>query len=202
MTSAPSSRRIEDLAALEVEPRGDLAREAGERVVDLGEFEPRDDVEARHGAPLDPDDGAAAYSAHPPGPPQREVPWSDSSQVSPRSPAPPPSSPTPPRAISSPATKPASSWPRPAARYGLVHAAALLALAALLRDAPPGPPRAWLAASGWCFAAALLLFCGGLYLRAAGAGPAVTPLVPAGGTLFIAGWAALLVAALWPRPPG
>ncbi|HXQ50892.1 MAG TPA: DUF423 domain-containing protein [Stellaceae bacterium] len=89
-----------------------------------------------------------------------------------------------------------------AARYGLVHAAALLALAALLRDAPPGPPRAWLAASGWCFAAALLLFCGGLYLRAAGAGPAVTPLVPAGGTLFIAGWAALLVAALWPRPPG
>ena len=35
-------------AALEVEARRDLAGDAGERVVDLGEIDPRDDVEARH----------------------------------------------------------------------------------------------------------------------------------------------------------
>jgi uncharacterized membrane protein YgdD (TMEM256/DUF423 family) len=87
------------------------------------------------------------------------------------------------------------------ARYGLVHAAALLALAALLRDMGAGAPRAWLAASGWCFAAALTLFCGALYLLAAGASPALAALVPVGGTLFIAGWAALFIAAVWPRPP-
>lgn len=87
-----------------------------------------------------------------------------------------------------------------AARYGLVHAAALLALALLPRFVPRGAARLWLAASGWCFVAALALFCGPLYLLAAGLAPAVAALVPVGGTLFIAGWAALLVSALSPRP--
>jgi uncharacterized membrane protein YgdD (TMEM256/DUF423 family) len=77
------------------------------------------------------------------------------------------------------------------ARYGLVHAAALLALATLLRFAAAGAPRAWLLAGCWCFALALPLFCGTLFLLAAGIGAWLTPLVPVGGTLFIAGWAAI-----------
>lgn len=84
-------------------------------------------------------------------------------------------------------------------RYALVHAAALLALAALLRFAAAGRARAWLIAACWCFALALPLFCGTLFLQAAGTAAALTPLVPVGGTLFIAGWAALFVAAATPR---
>jgi uncharacterized membrane protein YgdD (TMEM256/DUF423 family) len=86
-------------------------------------------------------------------------------------------------------------------RYALVHAAALLALVALLRFGAPGTGRGWLVASCWCFAIALPLFCGTLFLRAAGAGAWLTPLVPVGGTLFIAGWAALAVHFVTPRPP-
>jgi uncharacterized membrane protein YgdD (TMEM256/DUF423 family) len=89
------------------------------------------------------------------------------------------------------------------ARYGLAHALALLGLAALAamgRPAPAGPARLWLAVSGWCFAAGLVLFPGSLYLLAAGAPPLVARATPAGGIAFIAGWAALLLAALSPRP--
>src|SRR5208283_2889632 len=39
-------------AALEVEARADLARHSGKRVVDLGEIDPRDYVEARQGGLL------------------------------------------------------------------------------------------------------------------------------------------------------
>jgi uncharacterized membrane protein YgdD (TMEM256/DUF423 family) len=87
-------------------------------------------------------------------------------------------------------------------RYGLVHAAALLAVAALAGGARPGAARRWLAVSGWCFAAALLLFPGSLYLLAAGAPPGLAWLTPIGGTLFIAGWLALAAAALQKRPAG
>ncbi len=85
------------------------------------------------------------------------------------------------------------------ARYGLVHAVALLAAALLWQRGPGGAARLWLALACWCFAAAMALFCGTLYLLAAGVGPALTPLVPIGGVLFIAGWAALLCCALAPR---
>jgi uncharacterized membrane protein YgdD (TMEM256/DUF423 family) len=83
-----------------------------------------------------------------------------------------------------------------AARYGLIHALALLALAALLRQAAPGAARLGLAASCWCFIAAILLFCGGLGLLAAGFSPNLVWMVPAGGSLFILGWAVLFIAAL------
>ncbi len=85
-------------------------------------------------------------------------------------------------------------------RYGLIHAVALLAVAMLAGAARPGAARRWLAVSGWCFAAALLLFPGSLYLLAAGAPPAVARLTPIGGTLFIAGWLALAAAALQRKP--
>ncbi|MGO8916422.1 MAG: DUF423 domain-containing protein [Stellaceae bacterium] len=85
-------------------------------------------------------------------------------------------------------------------RYGLVHAVALLAVAALAGASRPGAARRWLAVAGWCFAAALLLFPGSLFLLAAGAPPAVARLTPIGGTLFILGWLALAAAALYRRP--
>jgi uncharacterized membrane protein YgdD (TMEM256/DUF423 family) len=84
-----------------------------------------------------------------------------------------------------------------AARYGLVHAAALLALAALSPGAVGG--RVWLLVAGWCFVAGLVLFCGVLYLHAAALAPALGFLVPVGGTSFIAGWAALVVYAFAAR---
>ncbi len=84
-------------------------------------------------------------------------------------------------------------------RYALVHAASLLALAALLRFVAAGAARVWLLAACWCFALALPLFCGTLFLRAAGIAAALTPLVPVGGTLFILGWVALFIAAAMPR---
>ncbi len=82
------------------------------------------------------------------------------------------------------------------ARYGLIHAAALVGVTALLHRNGGG---FWLAVGGWLFAAGLVLFCGSLDLVAAGAPAALTGLTPWGGTAFILGWAALLVAALAPR---
>lgn len=87
------------------------------------------------------------------------------------------------------------------ARYGLAHAAVLLALAGLLPRAEAGAPRAWLLGAAWCFVAALVLFSGTLYLLAAGVAHVLLPLVPVGGTLFILGWAALVLAAFARRPP-
>lgn len=91
-----------------------------------------------------------------------------------------------------------------AARYGLVHAVALVAIAALARPAAPGERRSgarrWFAISGWCFVGGIVLFCGSLYALAAGAPSAMARTAPLGGVLFIAGWAALLVGAIMPRP--
>ncbi len=89
-----------------------------------------------------------------------------------------------------------------AAHYGLAHAIALLGVAALsmLRGAPRASRRA-LAGAGWCFTAGLVLFPGGLYLRAAGLLPGTAPAIPIGGSLLIAGWLALAGAAVlaWRR---
>lgn len=85
------------------------------------------------------------------------------------------------------------------ARYGLIHGVALLAVALLAR-APGGRGAGfWLAVAGWCFTAGLLLFPGSLYALAGAAPAAVARLAPIGGIAFIAGWAALLLAALAPR---
>lgn len=85
------------------------------------------------------------------------------------------------------------------ARYGLIHALALLGVALLAGRAQRGAPRRWLALAAWCFTGGLLLFPGSLYLLAAGAPAALARLAPIGGSLFIAGWAALAIAALAPR---
>ncbi|MGH7012566.1 MAG: DUF423 domain-containing protein [Stellaceae bacterium] len=87
-----------------------------------------------------------------------------------------------------------------AAHFALGHAVALLALAALLRDGIGGGARTYLGVAAACFFSGFVLFCGGLWLLAAGASPAWARAVPVGGTLFIVGWLAVLAAALAPRP--
>jgi len=78
-----------------------------------------------------------------------------------------------------------------AIRYGLPHAAALVALAAL-----PTPARrltrGLLALAGAVLALGVTLFAGALYALAAGAPPPVTSVVPAGGSLMILGWGLVL----------
>lgn len=74
-----------------------------------------------------------------------------------------------------------------AVRYHMYHALALLGVAALAAR----EPNASFAAPTVCFLAGIVLFSGGIYLRAT-IGPAVPALiVPAGGLAFIAGWLAL-----------
>jgi uncharacterized membrane protein YgdD (TMEM256/DUF423 family) len=85
------------------------------------------------------------------------------------------------------------------ARYGLIHAAVLVGIAALSRGGKGG---FWLGAAGWCFIAGLVLFCGSLDLIAAGAPHALAAAAPWGGTAFILGWLAILVAAIVPRRAG
>ncbi len=78
-----------------------------------------------------------------------------------------------------------------AIRYGLPHAAALLALGAL-----PVPARrlarGLLAIAGAVLALGVTLFAGALYARAAGAPSVLTFVVPIGGSLMIFGWGLLL----------
>ena len=78
-----------------------------------------------------------------------------------------------------------------AIRYGLPHAAALLALGAL-----PVPARrlarGLLAIAGAVLALGATLFAGALYARAAGAPSVLTFVVPIGGSLMILGWGSLL----------
>jgi len=89
-----------------------------------------------------------------------------------------------------------ADWASTAARYGLIHALALLVLAALLRQAAPGLARLGLVAAAWCFIGEIALFCGGLGLLAAGFPHDLVLAVPVGGSLFILGWAAIFAAAL------
>ena len=88
-----------------------------------------------------------------------------------------------------------------AARYGLVHSAALFAATMFAARWRRGPGRRWLMAGGWAFAGGLGLFCGSIYLLAVGAPSMVAWATPIGGTLFIVGWAALFVTALVMRWP-
>ena len=85
---------------------------------------------------------------------------------------------------------------RIAARYGLIHAAALIGVALLAQRQDAG---LWLGLAGWLLVAGLVLFCGSLALLAGGAPPLVAMLTPWGGVAFIAGWLALFVAAVAPR---
>lgn len=77
-----------------------------------------------------------------------------------------------------------------ALRMHLIHAPALLALAASLRSSSP---RWWLAACS-LMSIGTLIFCGGLYLAAIGISNRLLPMVPAGGSALILSWLAAAIA--------
>jgi uncharacterized membrane protein YgdD (TMEM256/DUF423 family) len=77
------------------------------------------------------------------------------------------------------------------ARYQMFHALALCAAAWAFTRAPG--PAAW---AGWLFVAGTVLFSGSLYALALGGARALGAVTPVGGVAFLAGWAALAVAAL------
>jgi len=80
--------------------------------------------------------------------------------------------------------------------YHLIHALALVAvgLAADLR-----PDRLWDVA-GWLFSLGILIFGGSLYALALSGVRWLGAITPVGGVCFLAGWAAVAVAALRSRP--
>jgi len=83
------------------------------------------------------------------------------------------------------------------ARYQLVHALALLAVAwAIAR----WPGRAAVA-SGWCFVAGTVIFSGSLYLLALTGVRSLGAITPVGGVLLLAGWLLLALAAWQVGPP-
>ncbi|MGH7443153.1 MAG: DUF423 domain-containing protein [bacterium] len=80
------------------------------------------------------------------------------------------------------------SWVATGARYQLVHAAALLALAALEGGAKRNRN---LERAGFCFFYGPLLFAATLYAMALGAPLWLGAVTPIGGLLMIVGWALL-----------
>lgn len=78
-----------------------------------------------------------------------------------------------------------------AVRYQLVHAAALVGLAALI--VRPWPALQWVA---WAWALGTVLFCGSLYLLAFTGLRGFAHVAPLGGLAFILGWGLLAVFAL------
>lgn len=77
-----------------------------------------------------------------------------------------------------------------ALRMHLMHAPALLALGTAYRYAR----QRWWQAAAALISGGCLIFCGGLYLAALGVSELVLPVVPAGGSLMIAGWLLAIVA--------
>ena len=84
-----------------------------------------------------------------------------------------------------------------AARFLLIHAAALVGIAALIRGSLVHPGLGRFA--GIALVIGLALFCGDLVLRAFRGIPLFPFAAPMGGFTLMAGWALLAVAALLPR---
>lgn len=82
-------------------------------------------------------------------------------------------------------------------QYQFVHALGILLVAALWERVHPG----WGLAAVIAMALGVLLFSGSLYALAVGAPRWFGAVAPVGGTLFIAGWIALAIAAML-RPGG
>jgi uncharacterized membrane protein YgdD (TMEM256/DUF423 family) len=80
------------------------------------------------------------------------------------------------------------------AQYMLVHALALVLVGALAARA--AAPSGALTVAGWCFLAGVVLFSGSLYALALSGARGLGAVTPFGGVAFLAGWAALAVAAL------
>jgi uncharacterized membrane protein YgdD (TMEM256/DUF423 family) len=74
-----------------------------------------------------------------------------------------------------------------AVRYQLLHALALLGLAALQRSHEDTPLRL----AAWAFVAGILAFCGSLYALVLTGGRWLGAVTPLGGVSFLIGWSAL-----------
>ncbi len=80
-------------------------------------------------------------------------------------------------------------WVEVGADYGLAHALALLGVGLLAGRTVR--PRLTLRLAGWGFLAGMVLFSGALYVMGVTGSRALGPIVPVGGVLYLAGWAAL-----------
>lgn len=91
----------------------------------------------------------------------------------------------------------ALGWVETGARYEMVHALALLAVAVLaLREIKPSIV---LAVAGWAFLIGTILFSGSLYAMALAGWRELGMAVPVGGVGFLIGWGALAVHGLSAR---
>jgi uncharacterized membrane protein YgdD (TMEM256/DUF423 family) len=77
------------------------------------------------------------------------------------------------------------------ALYHLIHAVALFGAALLARDEAAVRLAGW---AGYAFAGGILIFSGSLYLLAITGVKWLGAITPIGGTLFLAGWALILLA--------
>lgn len=78
---------------------------------------------------------------------------------------------------------------RTGALYGMVHAAALIAVIALAQGREPRRGAAWIA--GWSFALGIVLFSGSLFALAMTDTHWIGRATPFGGGLLMLGWVAL-----------
>jgi uncharacterized membrane protein YgdD (TMEM256/DUF423 family) len=78
---------------------------------------------------------------------------------------------------------------RTGATYGMVHAAALIAVIALAQGREPR--RGTAAVAGWSFAAGIVLFSGSLFALAGSEARWPGWVTPFGGAALLLGWAAL-----------
>jgi uncharacterized membrane protein YgdD (TMEM256/DUF423 family) len=83
---------------------------------------------------------------------------------------------------------------RTGAIYGLIHAAALIAVLALAQGREPRRGAAVVA--GWSFTVGIVLFSGGLFALAETRSAWVGWATPFGGVAFMIGWASLAILAL------
>jgi uncharacterized membrane protein YgdD (TMEM256/DUF423 family) len=81
-----------------------------------------------------------------------------------------------------------------ASRYQLIHAVALIAVAAVLRTASDVAARS-LRWAMYAWSIGIIVFSGSLYLLALGGPRWLGPVTPLGGIAFLLGWALLAVAA-------
>jgi uncharacterized membrane protein YgdD (TMEM256/DUF423 family) len=79
------------------------------------------------------------------------------------------------------------------ALYGMIHAAALLAVIAFAQGREPR--RGLAVFAGWCFVVGIVLFSLGQFAHAATGLRQFAYAVPFGGTSFILGWAAIAILA-------
>jgi uncharacterized membrane protein YgdD (TMEM256/DUF423 family) len=95
-----------------------------------------------------------------------------------------------------PGSEQAAELLRTAALYGMVHATALIAVAAMAQFR--GKMALPLAVAGWCFAGGTLLFVMSLFALALTGSRWLGMITPFGGVGLLAGWMALGAAA-WSR---